>query len=88
MARNSTKQLGGKYDLESRGFSFSCTSEQESTQLSQASTNVVLCCFLRRWCLLRDFSSVIHLPSSLVFLANYAYITRTNRTIFESNLHP
>ena len=43
MARNSTERLGGKYDLDSRGSDFSCTPEQESAQLSQASINVVLC---------------------------------------------
>ena len=31
MAKNSTERLGGKYDLESRGSTFSCTPEQEST---------------------------------------------------------
>ena len=39
MARNSTERLGGKYDLELRRSAFACTPEQESTQLSQTSTN-------------------------------------------------
>ena len=45
MARNSIERLGGEYDLESRASAFSCTPGQESTQLSQASTNVVLLWF-------------------------------------------
>ena len=45
MARNSTERLGGEYDLESKGFDFSHTPKQESTQLSRVSIIVDLCWF-------------------------------------------
>ena len=39
------ERLDGGYDLEPREQTPSCTSQQKSTQLSRASTNVALCWF-------------------------------------------
>ena len=49
MARNSTEQLGGDYDLESREFAFSCTSSSSQHTSPRHLQNVVLCLFLKGW---------------------------------------
>ena len=49
------------------------------------STSIYKCSImlvLRGWCFLRDFSPIVHLLSSLVFPANYYFVTRANRVVF------
>ena len=43
MARNSTEELGGDYDLQPRGSTVSCASLTQNQLPFQASTSVVLC---------------------------------------------
>ena len=90
MARNSTERLGGGYDLESRRSAFLCTPAGVNT----AHTSIYKCdiILVLKWgVILRDplyCCTVLYLTYSfLSFLANCAFVTRTNRVVFEINLH-